>query len=95
MATAALRIEVTRNLARRCNDVARVLRSLAHPVRLKILSQLGERERSVNELTDFCGTSQSAMSQFLRRMKAEGLVASRGKGSSSSTGSRARVCTSS
>lgn len=80
MATAALRIEVTRNLARRCNDVARVLRSLAHPVRLKILSQLGERERSVNELTDFCGTSQSAMSQFLRRMKAEGLVASRREG---------------
>ena len=82
MATAALRIEVTRNLARRCNDVARVLRSLAHPVRLKILSQLGERERSVNELTDFCGTSQSAMSQFLRRMKAEGLVASRREGQS-------------
>jgi len=80
MAGMALRIDVARNLARKCQDVARVLRSLAHPVRLKILSQLGQRERSVNELTEFCGTSQSAMSQFLRRMKAEGLVASRREG---------------
>jgi ArsR family transcriptional regulator, virulence genes transcriptional regulator len=77
MATAEARVDVARNIARKCVEVALVLRSLSHPVRLKILSRLVERERSVNELTDACGTSQSAMSQFLKRMKNEGLVDSR------------------
>jgi ArsR family transcriptional regulator len=36
-----------------------------------------EKERSVNELTSFCGVSQSAMSQFLSRMRSEGVVTSR------------------
>ncbi len=80
MASAARRLEVAENIARKCEDVSRVLRSLSHPVRLKILSRLVERERSVNELTESCGTSQSAMSQFLKRMKGEGLVAARREG---------------
>jgi DNA-binding transcriptional ArsR family regulator len=46
-------------------------------VRLKILCQIMERERSVNELTEFCEISQSAMSQVLSRMKTEGMVVSR------------------
>ena len=74
------RVEVAKNIARKCEDVAAVLRSLAHPVRLKILSRLVDRERTVNDLTMYCGTSQSAMSQFLKRMKAEGLVAARREG---------------
>ena len=77
MTAVAVRMEVAWNIARKCDDVARVLRSLSHPVRLKILSRLVERERSVNDLTESCGTSQSAMSQFLKRMKREGLVESR------------------
>lgn len=80
MATAAQRIEVARNIAAKCEDVASVLRSLSHPVRLKILSRLVGGEHTVNDLTRACGTSQSAMSQFLKRMKAEGLVAARRDG---------------
>ncbi|HUJ74249.1 MAG TPA: metalloregulator ArsR/SmtB family transcription factor [bacterium] len=68
---------VARAILARCETVAPVLGSLAHPVRLKILCRLMERECSVNELTAFCGISQSAMSQFLKRMKAQGLVAAR------------------
>lgn len=64
----------------RCNDVSEVFGSLSHPVRLKILCQLLERDRGVNELTEFCGISQSAMSQFLNRMKAEKIVDSRKDG---------------
>jgi len=64
-------------ILRRSDAVSQVLKSLSHPVRLKILCQLIEAERSVNELTEFCGISQSAMSQFLGRMKAEGIVSSR------------------
>jgi ArsR family transcriptional regulator len=77
MASQAQLLNAAENIASRCDIVAPVLRTLAHPVRLKILSQLIRRERSVNELTDACGTSQSAMSQFLKRMKSEGLVDSR------------------
>ena len=60
-----------------CDLVSGVLKSLSHPVRLKILCQILEGERSVNELTQFCGVSQSAMSQFLKRMKTEGVLQSR------------------
>jgi DNA-binding transcriptional ArsR family regulator len=78
--TAARLDEVAVNITRKCDEVAQVLRSVAHPVRLKILSRLAGEEVSVNALTEACGTSQSAMSQFLKRMKAEGLVGSRREG---------------
>jgi ArsR family transcriptional regulator, virulence genes transcriptional regulator len=67
----------TSALVEQCESVSAVLKSLSHPVRLKILCQVMEKERSVNELTEFCGISQSAMSQFLKRMKSEGLLVSR------------------
>jgi ArsR family transcriptional regulator len=68
---------VGKTLFKQCESVSSVLKSLSHPVRLKILCQLLEKEQSVNELTDLCGISQSAMSQFLARMKEEGVVESR------------------
>ncbi len=71
------RQSLSKALLKKCDSVSAVFQSLSHPIRLKILCQLMERERTVNELTDFCGISQSAMSQFLGRMKAEGLVESR------------------
>ena len=80
MGSAAANIQAALNIGEKCETVAGVLRSLSHPVRLKILSRLIERERSVNELTEMCGTSQSAMSQFLKRMKTEGLIGSRRDG---------------
>ncbi len=68
---------VTKAILKQCDSVSELLKSLAHPVRLKILCSLLDGERSVNALTEFCGISQSAMSQFLQRMKEEGLVDSR------------------
>ena len=67
----------TKVLLAKCDEVSDLLRSLAHPVRLKVLCKTLEGEQSVNELTAFCGISQSAMSQFLARMKADGLLESR------------------
>ena len=64
----------------RCDDVSQILKSLSHPVRLKILCQVIDKEKTVSELTEFCLISQSAMSQFLARMKNEGLVKSRRDG---------------
>lgn len=67
----------TKAILRRCDSVSDTLKSLSHPVRLKILCQLIQGEKSVNELVEFCGISQSAMSQFLKRMKEEGILSSR------------------
>lgn len=58
-------------------QVSQVLKLLSHPGRLKILCALIEGEKTVNELTELCELSQSASSQFLARMKAEGLLDSR------------------
>ena len=61
----------------KCDEVSAILKSLSHPVRLKVLCQLMDEEKTVNELTELCDTSQSAMSQFLIRMRAEGVLSSR------------------
>ena len=67
-------------MAGRCDEVSEALKSLAHPVRLKVLCALIDCEKTVNELTAFGGISQSAMSQFLGRLKTEGVVSSRKEG---------------
>ncbi len=64
----------------RCEEVSQTLKSLSHPVRLKILCLAMDEEKTVGELTEFCEISQSAMSQFLDRMKDEGIVTSRKEG---------------
>lgn len=63
-----------------CGPVSQVLKSLAHPVRLQILCHLLDQEMRVNELVDSCEISQSAMSQFLNRMRSEGILSSRREG---------------
>jgi ArsR family transcriptional regulator len=68
---------LTKAIIKQCDSVSAVMKSLSHPVRLKILCQIMDQERSVNELTEFCKISQSAMSQFLGRMKEEGVVTCR------------------
>lgn len=67
-------------LKRRSEDVAALLKQLAHPQRLLILCSLAEGEKSVGEIEDVCGASQSAVSQFLKGMRLEGLVDSRRDG---------------
>ena len=64
----------------KCDEVSAILKALSHPVRLKVLCHVMDEEKSVNELTDFCGISQSAMSQFLTRMKSEGVLTARRHG---------------
>ena len=68
---------VTKALLSKCEEVSEVLKSLAHPVRLKVLCQVLDGEKTVGELTEFCEISQPAMSNFLNRMKADGVVSSR------------------
>lgn len=59
-----------------CQEVTSYLRALSHPQRLMILGHLSLGERTVSELEGLCEISQSQLSQFLARLKAEGLVSS-------------------
>jgi DNA-binding transcriptional ArsR family regulator len=58
-------------------DAVEVLRALSNEVRLMVLCQLGAGEKSVGELNGLVDLSQSALSQHLAKLRAEGLVATR------------------
>src|SRR5579863_9250428 len=65
-------------LEMRAAEVAGVLRALANERRLMIMCKLVEwGEANVNALAEAVGLSQSALSQHLAKMRAEGLVAYR------------------
>jgi DNA-binding transcriptional ArsR family regulator len=67
-------------LVENCESTAKLLKSLAHPQRLQILCHVSESAKTVGELELLCGASQSAVSQFLGRMKSEGLVGAKREG---------------
>jgi len=61
-------------------EAARLLRALGNERRLMILCQLADGERSVGDLQPRVGLSQSALSQHLAVLRAEGVVATRREG---------------
>lgn len=67
-------------LKKSCEEVCLILKALSHPQRLIILGYLLQGPKRVNELVELCDTSQSQMSQFLTRMKFEGLIESKKQG---------------
>lgn len=67
-------------MRRQSENVAAVLKQLSHPQRLLILCSMVEGEKSVGEIEEACGASQSAVSQFLKGMRLEGLIDSRRDG---------------
>lgn len=63
--------------------VAHVLKTIGHPVRLKIISLLSEhKELSVNEICEKCDTEQSLVSHHLTNMKLKGILQSERNGKS-------------
>ena len=75
--------EVSKNLSalrHQSEEVASLLKQLSHPQRLLILCSLAEGEKSVGEIEDACGASQSSVSQFLKGLRMEGLVDARREG---------------
>jgi ArsR family transcriptional regulator, virulence genes transcriptional regulator len=65
-------------LEEKAAELAGTLRALANERRLMILCKLVEwGEANVNSLAEAVGLSQSALSQHLAKMRAEGLVAYR------------------
>jgi ArsR family transcriptional regulator len=76
----ATRVHQTASRADQAKEAADVLRTLAHPARLTVLCELGEGERSAGELVRASGLSQSALSQHLARLRADGVVDTRRDG---------------
>lgn len=62
------------------SSAARLLKALANERRLSILCLLGRGELCVGDLADAVGLSQSALSQHLAKLRAEGLVRTRRDG---------------
>jgi ArsR family transcriptional regulator len=58
-------------------QAAQLLRALANERRLMILCQLADGERSVGDIQPLVGLSQSALSQHLKVLRDEGIVATR------------------
>lgn len=73
-------LDDAQDLAASVNAAARLLKLLASEQRLLILCRLIDGEASVGDLADHVGLAQSATSQHLAKMRAEGLVATRREG---------------
>jgi ArsR family transcriptional regulator len=64
----------------RIERAAEVLKTVAHPLRLRIVELLEFGEKSVTELKDLLGVTQPLTSQHLSQMRVRGVIASRRDG---------------
>jgi len=62
------------------DKAARILSSVAHPLRLLIICLLLERERIVGEILERLGTTKGNISQHLRLLENKGLISKRRDG---------------
>jgi ArsR family transcriptional regulator len=58
-------------------QAARAMKAMSHPLRLKILCVLGDREVSVQDIVESVGTSQSNISQHLAILREKGVLRTR------------------
>jgi ArsR family transcriptional regulator, virulence genes transcriptional regulator len=58
-------------------NVAHLLKTMAHPIRLKILCLLQDGERTVGELRNEVKTTNANVSQHLTILRNQGIVTSR------------------
>jgi DNA-binding transcriptional ArsR family regulator len=73
----AARARPVEHLEPRAAEAARLLKLLANEQRLTVLCRLSGTELSVTELGEYVNLSQSALSQHLAKLRADGLVATR------------------
>ena len=60
---------------------SKALKAMGHPLRLKILCVIGDRELPVMDIVEQVGTSQSNVSQHLDILREKDIIASRREGS--------------
>ena len=63
--------------ARDIEIASRSLKAMSHPLRLKILCILGDREICVQGIVESVGTTQSNISQHLAILRDKGILSSR------------------
>ncbi len=54
--------------------VAKILKSMAHPIRLKILCLLQDKEMSVGDIRDQVETTNANVSQHLNILRSRGII---------------------
>lgn len=59
---------------------ARCIKTLAHPLRLKIIAVMGGGEMPVGDIVERTGTSQSNVSQHLTQLRDKGVLTARREG---------------
>jgi ArsR family transcriptional regulator len=69
-----------KDLEKKATEVAHILKLLAHPKRFLILCKLREWPKTVGDLEKYCTIGQSQLSQFLGKMKDEGILDSEKNG---------------
>lgn len=71
---------MTKKIIDRDEDIlqaSRAIKAIAHPLRLKILCMLGDREINVQDIVDDVGTTQSNISQHLAILRDKGVLSTR------------------
>ncbi len=73
-------MEKLKDLEKKTEEVAWLLKLLAHPKRFMILCKLREWPKMVGDLEKYCTIWQSQLSQFLGKMKDEWMLDSQKNG---------------
>ena len=64
------------NIINKAEKIADILKNFSNKDKLIILCYLGNNEKNVSEILNCCNISQSQVSQFLNKMKLEGILSS-------------------
>jgi DNA-binding transcriptional ArsR family regulator len=67
-------MENLKQLEQKAEEVSALLKLLAHPKRFMLLCRLREWPKTVGDLEEYCTIWQSQLSQFLGKMKDEGIL---------------------
>ena len=67
-------MENLKELEKKSEDIAHILKLLAHPKRFLLLCKLREWTKTVWDLEKYCTIGQSQLSQFLSKMKDEWIL---------------------
>lgn len=60
----------------KAEKAVQILKTVAHPIRLKVVDLLGQKDMTVGEIQNALGISQSLTSQQLSLMKSRGILKS-------------------
>ncbi len=62
------------------SDIAEIFKVLGHPVRLRIIDELSESDKTVSQLQNLIGVSQALLSQHLTVLRHSKIIKSVRKG---------------